>query len=109
MLGVEHERRIDTRELRRLVRLEDVAVERTLEQVVVDAEQHVSLRVARGQERARYDLAGVARFQDLQSETALLLERLLHRGGDLERVVRDEHDLGRLVVASTAAARGARR
>src|SRR4029078_8375898 len=46
------------------------------------------------------ELAGVARLQDLQLESVLLLERLLHRGRDRERVVRDEDDVVRLVASS---------
>ena len=96
MLGVEDERWVDVRERRRLVRLEDVAVERALEQVVVDAEEHVALGVAGRQQRSRDDLAGVAGLEDLELEAALVLERLLHGRRDRERVVRDEDDLRRL-------------
>ena len=103
MLGVEDELGVDLRERRRLVRLEDVAVERALEQVVVDAEEHVALWVACRQQRSRHDLAGVAGLEDLQLEAALVLERLLHGRRDRERVVRDEHDLGRRLVAPSAA------
>ena len=100
VLRVEDELRVDVRELRRLVRLEDVAVERAREEVVVDAEEHVALRVSGGQERPRDDLAGVARLEDPQREAALVLERLLHVVRDRERVVRDEHDLGGSLVAA---------
>ena len=93
MLGVEDERGVDVRERRRVVRLEDVAVECALEQVVVDAEEHVALGVAGCQQRSRDDLAGVAGLEDLELETALVLERLLHGRRDRERVVRDEDDL----------------
>ncbi len=103
MLRVEDERRIDVRELRRLVRLEDVTLEGTREQVVVDAEEHVALRVPRGQQSAGDDLAGVARLEDAQREAALVLECLLHLVRDRERVVRDEHHLGGRLVATPAA------
>ena len=109
MLGVEDERGVDLRERGRLVRLEDVAVERALEQVVVDAEQDVALWVAGGEQRSRDDLAGVAGLEDLQLEPALCLERLLHVLRDRERVVRDQHDLGRRLVAASAAGDGEQR
>ena len=66
MLGVEDELGVDLRERRRLVRLEDVAVERALEQIVVDAEEHVALWVAFRQQRSRHDLAGVSGLEDLE-------------------------------------------
>ncbi len=47
VLGVEKQLGFDALELRRLVRLEHVALERPREQVVVDAEEHVALRIAR--------------------------------------------------------------
>ena len=43
VLRVEDERRVDVRERGRLVWLEDVALERAGEEVVVDAEEHVAL------------------------------------------------------------------
>ena len=86
-----------------LVRLEDVAVERALEQVVVDAEEHVALWVACRQQRSRDDLAGVAGLEDLQREPTLRLERLLHVLRDRERVVCDQHHVGRRLVAAAAA------
>ena len=102
VLGVEHERRVDGAERRRRVRLEDVAGERPGEQVVVDAEEDVALGIAGRQQRARDDLARVARLQDPELQAALLLERLFHVGRDRERVVCHENDVLRLA-ASTAA------
>ena len=78
MLRVEDERWVDLGELGRLVRLEDVAREGTCEEVVVDAEQHVSFGIPGGQQRSRDDLAGVSGLQDPQLQAALVLERLLH-------------------------------
>ena len=64
MLRIEDQVLVDIAERRRLVRLEHVACECAREQVVVDAEQHVALRVPRGQQRARDDLSCIARLQD---------------------------------------------
>ena len=105
VLGVELERRIDGAERRRRVRLEDVARERALDEVVVDAEEDVALGVAGRQERSRDDLARVPALQDPEPEATLLLERPLHGGRDRERVVRDKDDVLRLA-ASAAAGRG---
>ena len=63
------------------------------EQVVVDPEEHVALRVALREERPVDHLAGVAALEDRQLQAALPLEGGLDRLRDRERVVRDEHDL----------------
>jgi hypothetical protein len=102
MLAVELERRIDGAELPRRVGLEDVARERALDEVVVDAEEDVAFGVACGQERPGDDLARVAALQDPEPEAALLLERPLHGGGDREGVVRDENHVLRRAASSAA-------
>ena len=85
--------RIDEIEPFRGVWLEEPLVERPREQVVVDPEEDVALRVPLRQQRPVDHLAGVATLQDRQLQPALLLERGLHLLRDRERVVRDEHDL----------------
>ena len=101
-LGVERRvLRVDALERRRLVLLEQVALERAREQVVVHPEEHVALGVPRGEERPGQHLARVPGLQDAQPGL-LLLERPLHVVRDRERVVRDEDDLGRRFVAAAA-------
>ena len=70
--GVELVARVDQVEALRLVGLEQALVERAREEVVVDPEEHVALRVALGQERPVDRLAGVAPLQDLELQSALL-------------------------------------
>ena len=53
-------------------------------------------RVPGGEQRSRHDLARVACLEDPQRQAALRLERLLHVLRDRERVVRHQHDVGRL-------------
>ena len=102
VLRVEHVLLVDRLERRGLVRVEEVALERAGEEVVVDPEEDVALRIARGQKRLRQGFARVARLEDRQLEPALLLEGLLYAVGDDERVVGDEHDLRRRVVTTSA-------
>ena len=95
--------RVDVRERRRLVRVEEVSREGAREEVVVDAEEDVALRVAGGQQRRRQRLTRVARLQDAELQAGLVLERLPLRLRDDERVVGDEDDVLRRPSAAAAA------
>ena len=75
-----------------LVRAEDALVQAAREQGVVDAEEHIALRVALGQDRLVDGLAGIAALEHLDLVAALLLERGQHRLGHVEGVVADERD-----------------
>ena len=99
VLRVEHERRVDFASSGDSYGSKTSPVEGPCEEVVVDAEQHVSFGIPGGQQRSRDDLAGVSGLQDPQLQAALVLERLLHVGRDRERVVGDEDDVGRLLAA----------
>ena len=90
---------VDSREPRRLVGLEQVVGERAREEVAVDAVQHVAFRIAGREQRPRQHRAGVAGLEDAESQAALLLEPSLDVVGHDERVVRDQHDLARRLVA----------
>ena len=109
VLGVELERRIDGAERRRRVRLEDVARERPLDEVVVDAEEDVALGIAGRQQRPGDDLACVPALQDPEPEATLLLERPFHGGRDRERVVCHQNDVLRLAASAAACERENRR
>ena len=85
----------DRVELLRAVLVEQIAVERTREQVVVHAEEHVALRVAGGEQCAVERLARVSGLQDPQLQAALPLERRLDVLRDRERLMGDEHDVRR--------------
>ncbi len=102
MLRIEHVPLVHARQPLGLVRLEEVAFERAREQVVVDAEEDVALRIAGGEQGFRHHRAGVSGLEDTKGEPALLLEGAFHVVGDVERVVRDEDDLARPVVAPAA-------
>ncbi len=99
MLRVEPERRVDVLERWRLVRLEHVALERAGEKIAVDAEEHVALAGCPRSGAPSSDLPRVAGLEDPQRQAALRFEGLLHVVRDRERVVRDEHDLARRLVA----------
>ena len=110
MGGIDHVCAVDRGERFRLVRLEQILVEGAREQVVVDPEEDVALRVALREQRPVDRLAGVATLQDPERQAALALERGLHRLRHHERVVRDEHDFLALArISRSSAARGGHR
>ena len=71
MVRIEDVLRIDVLERRGLVGSKTSAVERTREERVVDAEEHVALRIAGGEGRLGDDLARVACLQDLQLQASV--------------------------------------
>ncbi len=103
MLGVEHVALVHPVEERRLVWLEQIALESARQEGVVEPEEDVALRIPRGEERLGHELARVARLEDLELEAARRLELPPDVVRDHERVVRDEDDFGRRVAAAAAA------
>ena len=100
MRRVERERVVDARELRRLVGLEDLSLDRFRQQVVVDAEQHVAFGVAGCEDRSVHELSCIARRHDAQLDAAVSLERPDDPLAHVEGVVREERHgggLGRLL------------
>ena len=91
---------VDGNEALRLVRLEQACSHCAGEEVVVDAEDRVALRVPLRQQRAVQHLARIPALQDPELQAALPFERGLHLLRDREGVVRDEHDLLAAAVAS---------
>ena len=86
--------RVDGGESRRLVGLEEVRVVGPTQQVVVDPEEHVALRVVAGEDRLVHDLDGVAALHQIDGDACLLLERLDHVVAHIERVVGDHPQRG---------------
>ena len=74
VLGVEAERLVDLVEALRLVGHEEVGVEGPGQERRVDAEEHVGLRVAVGEDGLVHDLAGVAALDQLDLDARLLGE-----------------------------------
>ena len=83
---------VDLYERGRGVCVEQLPGERARQEVVVHAEEDVTLGASRREERAIQRRPGVAVLQDPQLQAGLLLEGGLRRFGDGERVVRDEDD-----------------
>ena len=91
--GIEPVAGVDAVEALRLVGLEKALVEPAGEEVVVDPEEDVALRLPLRQEGPIDHLAGVAPLEDAELQPALPFELRLHRLRDRKRVVGDEDDL----------------
>ena len=79
---------------------EDAGLDREVETEVVDAEEHVALRVARVEDRATDELDRIACLEELDGGVVLVLELLDELVADVEGLVGDDRQRSSVVVAA---------